>query len=81
LRTLLTDLDRINWDDATMAHLVYEQLPIGSKIAGGMGGGEVTAAAWVHPEIAALGIEQPIRDVLAATIDRLPEGVRALKRP
>jgi hypothetical protein len=55
LRTLLTDLDRINWDDATMAHLVYEQLPIGSKIAGGMGGGEVTAAAWVHPEIAALG--------------------------
>jgi hypothetical protein len=31
LRTLLTDLDRINWDDATMAHLVYEQLPIGSR--------------------------------------------------
>ena len=81
LRTLLADLDRINWDDLSMAHLVYEQRPVGSPVAGGMGGGLVTTSAWIHPEIAALDIAQPIQDVLAGTIDRLPEDVRALKRP
>lgn len=80
LEDLLADLDRINWDDLSMAHLVYERSPIGSHVAGGMGGGLVTPSVWIHPEIVALGIDGPIHDVLAGAIERLPEDVRALKR-
>src|SRR5215472_14089137 len=51
LRSLLEDIDSLEWNDATMAHVYFESLPVGSAVAGGMGGGRVVSGLWVHPRL------------------------------
>ena len=51
LRVLLSELDALSWADPDSARLCFESLPIGSGVAGGMGGGIVTADLWVHPKL------------------------------
>lgn len=48
---LLADIDAAEWADPSMARIYYERGAIGSGIAGGMGGGLVTADLWVHPQL------------------------------
>lgn len=79
LEQLLRDLDAIAWacNDGWGAHLVFEQLAPGSPVAGGMGGGRLTAGVWVHPTLVELGIAAEIAAVLAGTAARLPRRARA----
>lgn len=51
LKDLLHDLDAIEWKDPSMAHVYFERRPLGSGVAGGMGGAEVQAGLWVHPRL------------------------------
>src|SRR5215471_3223325 len=41
LKQLLLDIDGMCWSDTRGARVVYEVVPIGAGIAGGMGGGQV----------------------------------------
>jgi len=83
LAMLLRDLDAIAWpgNDEGMARVVYERLPIGSGIAGGMGGGMVQPHGWVHPQFVSLEIEAEIRSVVAGRQDRISETSRHLGPP
>jgi hypothetical protein len=56
LKQLLIDLDEIAWpgNDANSRRIYYERRPIGSGIAGGMGGGFVSATPWIHEKLAKL---------------------------
>jgi hypothetical protein len=83
LEILLRDLDAISWpgNDENMARVVYERRAIGDGVSGGMGGGVITQNGWVHPALAALGIEVEIRSVLNGARERLSVQTRALVRP
>jgi len=56
LEQLLIDLDEIAWpgNDANSRRIYYERRPIGSGIAGGMGGGFVSETLWIHEKFAKL---------------------------
>ncbi len=73
LQLLLADLDSIAWphNDSDMARVFYEQRAVGQGIAGGMGGGGVTADGWVHAEFCDLGIDDQIRDVARGELARI----------
>ena len=73
LRALLRELDAIAWptnDQEGMA-ILYEHRPAGAGVAGGMGGGLVDAAIWVHDEFVALGLADAIRAVIRGERERL----------
>jgi hypothetical protein len=73
LRQLLDDLDRLVWRDPDAARVVFERVPPGSAVAGGMGGGVVRAGVWVHEELVRLGLEPEIRDVIEGRRARVSE--------
>src|SRR5688572_23587284 len=69
LRHLLRDLDAREWNDPSMAHVIYERRPVGDTVPGGMGGGAVAAGLWVHQRLSHL--EDSIAAVLRGERDRL----------
>ncbi len=69
LGQLLADVDGGAWDDAEGARVYYERHSPGAGISGGMGGGAVTGAIWVHPELSAL--RSSILEVLRGERSRL----------
>jgi hypothetical protein len=71
LKRLLGDLDRLacEWDDG--AAIRYERLPVGSGVAGGMGGGLVAEEIWVHEEFVHDGLDEQVRQVVLGERDRL----------
>ncbi len=71
LRRLLADIDRMCWKDLDMARLVFERRPVGSAVSGGMGGGRVGDALWLHHEVEALGVRREIEEALAGQPYRL----------
>jgi hypothetical protein len=82
LSTLLRDLDAISWpaNDDDMARVVYERRPVGTTVAGGMGGGVLAASAWIHPSLGSLGLADEVRAVLLGRQERLRAELRALRR-
>ncbi len=64
LADLLQDLDGLAWNNPEMAHIYYERRPIGSGIAGGMGGAFVASGPWVHAAFVELQLKDRIVDVL-----------------
>jgi hypothetical protein len=73
LEALLCDLDEIAWpgNDADMRRVFYERLQTGAGVAGGMGGGQVTAEPWIHNKFVAAGLRGAVLDVLQGKRDRL----------
>lgn len=71
LHQLLLDIDDLNWEHPAAAGLYFEYLPVGSGVAGGMGGGRVTANLWIHPELHELGLANLIADVIVGRTVRL----------
>ena len=71
LHQLLCDIDVREWpgNDLNSARVCFEQRPIGSGVAGGMGGGVVSDGVWVHPRLRAL--EETICEVLRGKRARL----------
>jgi hypothetical protein len=53
LELLLRDLDELAWpgSEADASSVRYEELPLGAGVPGGMGGGKVTGAVWIHPDL------------------------------
>lgn len=81
LENLLVDLDQISWsgNPPDMRRLVFEHRPVGSGVAGGMGGGVVGDDVWVHPEFEKLllrdgstTVAAAARDVISGATPRLP---------
>jgi hypothetical protein len=64
LKQLLFDIDTMCWSDSHGARVVYEVIPVGADVAGGMGGGQVIDGLWLHPRLEALGIREGIQQVL-----------------
>ena len=64
LRQLLLALDKHEWDDPGSTGLFYEILPVGSGVAGGMGGGVVVDGVWLHPELEAKGLREHVDAVI-----------------
>jgi len=66
LEQLLVDLDELAWprNDVDMRRIYYGQLPAGSGIPGGMGGGRITDVPWVHSNFIDRGLGPAILDVL-----------------
>jgi hypothetical protein len=71
LRHLLSDIDAMYWNDRRLAHLIYEIVPIGGAVAGGMGGGQVTDGLWLHPRVEALGVREDVEQVLYGQRERI----------
>lgn len=69
LQQLLHDIDALDWDDPSMAHLCYERQPVGARVAGGCGGGLVTEGIWVHERLQS--VAEPIRRVIIGIQPRL----------
>jgi hypothetical protein len=57
------------------AKVVFEPLPIGAEVAGGMGGGIITNGVWSHEQIRQLGWAEPVARIVLATQDELPTPV------
>jgi hypothetical protein len=64
LKQLLFDIDAMYWSDTHGTRVVYEVVPVGAGVAGGMGGGLVVDGLWLHPKIEALGMREDIQQVL-----------------
>ena len=71
LRQLLLDVDAMCWSNSSGARVVYEALPIGAGVAGGMGGGEVVDGLWLHSRIEALGMRADIQQVVSGQRQRI----------
>lgn len=71
LQKLLAELDKAAWEcnDGEGTGLYYEHRRLGEGIAGGMGGGLATSDLWIHTELAALGLEERIRQVVGGVLD------------
>lgn len=68
---LLRDIDRYGWDMMEMALIYYERLSVGSRVAGGMGGGLVTEGVWVHDQLIRLRLEVAIEEVIKGRRSRI----------
>jgi hypothetical protein len=51
LQSLLLELDASAWADPEGTRVYFESLPVGTGVAGGMGGGTVAAEVWVHADL------------------------------
>lgn len=71
LRNLLLDIDKTQWNDPDSANLFFEHIPVGTGVAGGMGGGIVTESLWLHPKVEALGVRKAIMAVLNGVQERI----------
>lgn len=71
LRRLAVDLDRIEWDNESGVEVSIESFPIGSRVPGGMGGGQVSATVWIHPDMFTLDVEASARAVVLGEQDAL----------
>jgi hypothetical protein len=79
LNQLLCDLERLvsgfdslaESDQSYEAEMYYEVLPVGSGVAGGMGGGLVVDGVWVHRELVAMGLKDQIDAVIFGRRERL----------
>lgn len=71
LKQLLLDVDAMCWSDGGGARAVYEILPIGAGVAGGMGGGEVVDGLWLHSRVEALGVREDIQRVVRGQRQRI----------
>ena len=47
---------------------MFERVPLGAVVAGGMGGGVATREAWIRPELVGLGLDIEIRATLRASL-------------
>lgn len=66
LQRLLLDIDAICWPgQPDGAGLSYEQVSVGTGVAGGMGGGIALDEVWVHKELVGLGLAPAIKAVLS----------------
>lgn len=81
LDALLMALEAIAWprSEGDGASILYERRPVGSGVAGGMGGGAVIEGIWLHEEFEGLMAEangQTVADsaraVVRGDLDRLP---------
>lgn len=64
LKQLLSDIDAMCWSDPLGARVLYEVVPVGAGVAGGMGGAQVVDGLWLHPDVEALGMREDIHQVL-----------------
>lgn len=64
LKQLLSDIDAMCWSDPFGARVLYEVVPVGAGVAGGMGGGQVVDGLWLHLDVEALGMREDIQQVL-----------------
>lgn len=71
LRQLLIDIDAMCWSDSSMTRIVYETVPLGASVAGGMGGGQVVDGLWLHPAVEALGVGEDIQQILSGQRKRI----------
>jgi hypothetical protein len=71
LRQLLFDIDAMCWSDTRGARVVYEVVPVGAAVAGGMGGGQVIDGLWLHPRVEALGMREDFQQVLDGKRQRI----------
>jgi hypothetical protein len=71
LEQLLHDVDDLVWRDPRSSRLCFERLPVGSAVPGGMGGGRIEAAVWVHEDLTKLGVDEAIQDVVEGRRGRL----------
>lgn len=81
LEQLLADIDSVCWGDSGGAGLYFEVLPVGSHVAGGMGGGRVVDGVWLHADLEMLLLRPEIVAVLAGRAARLSEAARAKRTP
>ena len=51
LRELLREIDALEWHVEGGGHLLFEAIPEGATIVGGMGGGRVTGDLWIHARL------------------------------
>lgn len=77
LDLLLHDLNTIAWGGAEGSYVYYERMPVGSGVAGGMGGGVVTDGVWLHARfIEYVGdidsLYAAVDDVIAGRAKRIP---------
>jgi hypothetical protein len=71
LTNLLSDIDKMCWSDCSGALVVYEIVPVGGGVPGGMGGGRVIDGLWLHPKVEALGMREDIQQVLNGRRERI----------
>ena len=71
LERLLADLDARYWNERDSARLFYERLPVGSRVAGGTGGGLVTEGVWLHPRLEEQGLQAQVQAIIAGARDRI----------
>jgi hypothetical protein len=64
LERLLVDLDGFSWDDPDGRRIYYERRPVGTGIAGGMGGAVSTGEVWLHPDLEKLHLRPGVLAVL-----------------
>jgi hypothetical protein len=51
LHSLLAELDAMEWSEPDGASVVFERLPVGKGVPGGMGGAVVGEGVWVHERL------------------------------
>lgn len=71
LLKLLTDIDKISWNDPEGANIYYERHKLGEGISGGMGGAQVIDGIWIHEELKHRSLEKQICAVIDGTKDIL----------
>jgi hypothetical protein len=68
---LETRLNATEYDGS--AQVLFEPIPVGRGVAGGMGGGGVIDGVWVHEEIQQIGWQAAVEGILLGTQDELGE--------
>ena len=81
LEQLLSDLDMMTWNDLSGARVYYERQPVGTGIAGGMGGGRVTSDIWIHDEFVQGKVDAAIRAVIRGELLHLTDEIRSRPLP
>jgi hypothetical protein len=80
LKQLLLDIDAMCWADSQGARVVYEVVPVGAGVAGGMGGGQVVDGLWLHSEVEAFGVREDIQQALAGQRQRIDAAGKGWRR-
>lgn len=64
LRRLLVDIDAHQWREPQNTRMSFFRTAIGSRVGGGMGGGNVVDGVWIHERLRQLGLAPFIELVL-----------------